>query len=645
MACAKSHKARKWTIRAIVCFLALFVLPHSAFADDGEWGYYPVYSIENLQDGASCLIGAIGEDGRVALMTSAQRNKTQLWAATSAQNAHGGVEHPSANCVWQLQSNDDGTYNILTAEGKYLNATDGVALSLDAKRKSRWNITPSDWGFVVSATETPDRSLGLYAWTEGLFFANYKNSTNTTPTLQIFVPQASAPGTEMVLPVQGSQVVLTVGEKAVKISQQGSALISAAGCRLTDGTMAIPQGASVFVCEYVADSVFVLRNERGYLQHSLTCADVPAHWTLGAAGCVACDASGKTEAEPYLVYHKETGAFCLISAKEVGSASYMPVLLSVCAPEATEETSEEGVKTLRGGWSTEALASVNWQGISALDIRELVLPQTTVDFHHRPAVCNVPILVNANAPQRLVEAWPFVLQCEGESARLASAFTLADGVPLKWKGRFSAAPGDLTYTRQMHADGAWETLVVPFDTRVPDEFEARVPGEISANEIIFTKTDRLQANQAAIIRHKGAAGGEGPQLTLCNDSENVGVAVSECFLQGVYDTLRVEDSGAGIYLLEASGRYFVKAAAGSWLASFRAALCPEEMVEAAAIYSVRCSDDETAGCSTAVADESTWQGACYDLQGRCLLQHTDAASFAMLPAGVYIVNGKIIIKQ
>ncbi|MBQ5909861.1 MAG: hypothetical protein IIW85_05980, partial [Bacteroidaceae bacterium] len=145
------------------------------------------------------MIGAIDEDGRVALMTSAQRDKKQLWAATSAQNAHGGVEHPSANCVWQLQSNDDGTYNILTAEGKYLNATDGVALSLDAKRKSRWNVTPSDWGFVVSATETPDRSLGLYAWTGDLYFANYKNSTNTTPTLQIFVPQASAPGAEIVL--------------------------------------------------------------------------------------------------------------------------------------------------------------------------------------------------------------------------------------------------------------------------------------------------------------------------------------------------------------------------------------------------------------------------------------------------------------
>ncbi|MBR6481601.1 MAG: hypothetical protein IKT26_00015 [Bacteroidaceae bacterium] len=98
-------------------------------------------------------------------------------------------------------------------------------------------------------------------------------------------------------------------------------------------------------------------------------------------------------------------------------------------------------------------------------------------------------------------------------------------------------------------------------------------------------------------------------------------------------------------MLDTSGQNFVKAAAGSWVAPFRAALCPNEMADAAVAYSVRCLDDETLGCNSAVSDESIWQGTCYDLQGRCLLRHTDVASFATLPAGVYIVNGKIIIKQ
>ena len=645
MACAKSHKARKWTIRAIVCFFALFVMPRSAFADDRGEAYYPVYDLESLQDGVSCLIGAIGDDGRVALMTSVPRKGSQLLGVAVQSNAQGSVEVSSSECLWCLQRNTDGTFDILTPEGKYLNTADGANVALAAKRKSQWNIFPLKNGFVFSAVETPQRSLGLYAWLAELYFANYTASQNTTPTLQIFVPQAALPDAEIVFPTPGSEVVLTVGEKAVAVSQQGNAMVSAAGCRLSDGTMAIPQGASAFVCEYVNDSVFLLRNEQGYLSHSLTCADLPAHWTLDAVGCVACDALGENISEPYLAYNKETEEFCLISREDVGNASFLPVLPTECAPEATEEISEEGVKTLRGGWSIEALASVNWQGISALDIRELVLPQTMVDFRHRPAACNIPILVDTDTPERLVEAWPFVLLCEGESARLATAFTLADGVPLKWKGRFSAAPGDLTYTRQMHADGGWETLVVPFDTRVPDEFEARVPGEISANEIIFTKTDRLQANRAAIIRHKGAANGERPQLNLCNDSENVGAAISETFLQGVYDTLRVQENGASIYLLDASGQNFVKAAAGSWVAPFRAALCPNEMADAVVAYSVRCSDDETSGCNPVVSDESTKQGACYDLQGRCLLRHTDVASFATLPAGVYIVNGKIIIKK
>lgn len=645
MACAKSHKARKWAIRAIVCFFALFVMPRSAFADDRCEAYYPIYDLESLQDGVSCLIGAIGDDGRVALMTSGVRDKKQLWAVESTLNRQGGIELLSANCVWLLQCNDDGTCNILNSEGKYLNTADGVALSLDVKKKSCWNIIPSGIGFVISAIETPQRSLGLYAWLAELYFANYTASQNTTPTLQIFVPQVALPDAGIVFPTPGSEVVLTVGEKAVAVSQQGNAMVSAAGCRLSDGTMAIPQGASAFVCEYVNDSVFVLRNEQGYLAHSLTCAGLPAHWTLDAVGCVACDALGENILEPYLAYNKETEEFCLISREDVGNASFLPVLPTECAPKATEEISEEGVKTLRGGWSAEALASVNWQGISALDVRELALPQTTVEFQQRPAACNIPILVDTDTPERLVEAWPFVLQCEGESARLVTAFTLADGMPLKWKGRFSATPGDLTYMRQMHADGGWETFVVPFDIRVPEDFEVRVPGEISANEIIFTKVDRQEANRAAIIRHKGAANGERPQLNLCNDSENVGAAISETFLQGVYDTLRVQENGASIYLLDASGQNFVKAAAGSWVAPFRAALCSNEMADAVVAYSVRCSDDETSGCNPVVSDESTKQGACYDLQGRCLLRHTDVASFATLPAGVYIVNGKIIIKK
>lgn len=645
MACAKSHKARKWTIRAIVCFFALFVMPCSAFSDDVDRIYYPVYNIENLQDKVNCLIGAVDDDGRVALMTSGVRDKKQLWAVESTLNTQGGIELLSANCAWLLQCNDDGTCNILNSEGKYLNTADGVALSLDVKKKSCWNIIPSGIGFVISAIETPDRSLGLYAWTGDLFFANYKNSVNTTPTLQIFVPQTALPDAEIVFPKPGSEVVLTVGEKAVAVSQQGNAVVSAAGCRLSDGTMAIPQGASAFVCEYVNDSVFVLRNEQGYLGHSLTYADMLAHWTLDAVGCVACDALGEIISEPYLAYNKETEEFCLISGEDMGNASFLPVLPTECAPEATEEISEEGVKTLRGGWSAEALASVNWQGVSALDVRELALPQTTMEFHRRPAACNIPILVNADTPKHLMEAWPFVLLCEGESARLATAFTLADGMPLKWTGCFSASPGDLIYTRQMHADGGWETIVVPFDICVPVDFEVRVPSEISANEIIFTKVDRLEANRAAIIRHKGTANGKKPQLNLCNDSENVRAAISESSLQGVYDTLRVQENSAGIYLLDTSGQNFVKAVAGSWVAPFRAALCPNEMADVAVAYSVRCLDDETLGCNSAVSDDSIWQGTCYDLQGRCLLRHTDVASFATLPAGVYIVNGKIIIKQ
>lgn len=645
MACVKSHNGKRWTICAVVCLFALFAMAKPARAENAVSVYEPVYGAENLKDGIACLIGAVGEDGRVVLMTSGVRDKKQLWAVEPAQNAQGGIELPSVDCVWQLQSNDDGTYNILTPEEKYLNTAEGVAISLDVKRKSRWNVTPSDMGFVISAVETPDRSLGLYAWVGELFFANYKHSQNTTPILQIFIPKSATPDAEIALPKPGSEVMLTMGDNAVAVSSEGLSVVTALGCRLSDGTMVVPQGASDFVCEYVDDSVFVLRNEQGFLNHSLTLAEMPAHWSLGAAGCVACDASGVEISKPYLVYNKTDGAFCFISSEDVGNVSFSPVLLSECAPEAIEETSDQGVKTLRGGWSAEALAAVSWQGVAVLDLRALALPQSTMAFRQRPTECNSPILVSADTPAHRVEAWPFVLLCEEEEARLAAAFTLSDGISLNGVRDFSAAVGQLTYMRRMHADGGWETLTLPFETLVPDGFEVCVPDEISENEITFQKVGRLEANRAAIVRYVGGSENEEPLLRLSNASERVEVAPTEMLLRGVYDTLRVDVSSAGIYLLDAEGQNFVKAAAGSWVTPFRACLCPGEDAGAVAAYSVRLSDGLPSGVEKTQCDGAALQGPCYDLQGRCLLLRTDALSFAALPAGIYIVNGKLIIKQ
>lgn len=645
MACAKIHNVKREAICAVVCLFALFAMTRPAFAEDEAKFYFPVYGVENLQDGLPCLIGAIGDDGRVVLMRSVVRDKKQLWAVEPMPDAQGGIAPPSANCVWQLQSHEDGTYSILTSEGKYLNTADGVALSLDAKSKSRWNITPSDMGFVISAVATPDRSLELYAWTGDLFFANYKKSANATPTLQIFMPMAAPPGAETVLPEPNGEVLLSVDGQPMAVSSEGTSVVAAAGCRLSDGSMVVPSGVSAFVCQYAGDSVFVLRNEGGYLSHSLAYAETPAYWSVDAVGLKACDATGEEIPEPYLVYNKEISEFCLIPASEAWRASYLSVLLLRCAPEATEELSEEGVKTLRGGWSAEALSAVSWQGVSALDLRALALPTATQAFVHRPAQCNSPILVNAEASAPLVKDWPFVLQCDGENAQLLSPFTLSDGVPLKWKGGFSAPPGALSYARQMHTDGGWETLCVPFETLVPDGFEVRIPGEISESEITFLKVERLEANQAAIVRYVGAVKTESPLLHLDNDTEMVLPASSDFLLRGLYDTLRVEENELGIYLLNTSGQAFVRAASGSWVASFRAWLCPGQNADARAAYALRLSEDETSGCATTVCDTDRWQGACYNLQGRCVLLHTDAASFATLPAGVYIVNGKMVIKQ
>lgn len=616
-----------------------------ARAENSVSVYEPVHGVENLKDGIACLIGAVSAEGQAALITSVSRKGKQMKGVRPNQSATGEIVNPSEQCIWHLQNNEDGTFGIMTAEGEFLNTGDGANLALGARCETRWNILPKETGFSISAVETPQRSLGLYAWLDELYFGNYTSSQNTTPILQIFISKSAAPDAEIALPKPGSEVMLTMGDDAVAVSSEGLSVVTALGCRLSDGTMVLPQGASDFVCEYVDDSVFVLRNEQGFLNHSLTLAEMPAHWSLGAAGCVACDASGVEISKPYLVYNKTDGAFCFISSEDVGNASFSPVLLSECAPEAIEETSDQGVKTLRGGWSAEALAAVSWQGVAVLDLRALALPQSTMAFRQRPTECNSPILVSADTPAHRVEAWPFVLLCEEEEARLAAAFTLSDGISLNGVRDFSAAVGQLTYVRRMHADGGWETLTVPFETLVPDGFEVCVPDEISENEIIFLKVGRLEANRAAIVRYVGSSENEEPLLCLSNASERVEVAPTEMLLRGVYDTLRVDVSSAGIYLLDAEGQNFVKAAPGSWVAPFRACLCPGEDAGAVAAYSVRLSDGLPSGVEKTQCDGAALQGPCYDLQGRCLLLRTDAPSFATLPAGIYIVNGKLIIKQ
>lgn len=303
----------------------------------------------------------------------------------------------------------------------------------------------------------------------------------------------------------------------------------------------------------------------------LTVSSDATVWILNLLGDKAVSLRSESEASRYLSIsgYGQDGAyfghFAESGADDIRLYLYHPV-----GDEASEPTSrlEDGVLTLGGTWAAEALASISWDDACALDLRGIRIPRDAMPFSRRPANCNLPVYVAERDRNRIPETWDFVV-CGTD---LCFPITLVDEAPLRLPFPVSVQSAPMSYERTFRDDGAWETLVLPFDASLPDGFEAYRLKDCSGDVLLFTSVERITAQEPVIIRPSaGHAGGSLLHIVSSGGDLSAGEAAGEPFC-GTFSGFTLDAEHSDVYMLNPEGNAFVLASSGSKLKPFRACL-------------------------------------------------------------------------
>jgi len=625
--------------------------------------------VDELADGDCLLIGAEYEpedaenepEAAFYLMTGTPE-RTWLWAQPMGKGVPENITCEDRAAVWRFRKAGDGCCRLETLDGKFLYPYKTTYLSVSDTAKSEWCIVSQDNGtFLISNKNIKDRALGFSWWPvkdeiSVSYFGNYKEGGANTRFLYLYrVRRPDEYRGGAALPADGERVTLFAqGLMAGRERTDGTLeALSADSCELTDGTLAPhPQGRA-WVCRHGAEEgLFTLRDADGnYLAAGLGASPTPFDWRISKGYVVpaAAEEGGDATAAavPHIYLLRNARCFRLLPAAEAVSAGAVLVAFRTVGEDPAVVSGESpGERRLTGAWSADRLRRLDWQGVRSLDLRALALPLRAADFAFRPAADNVPVFIARSEEQAAPEAWRFVVVADGEEATLRNEVVLTDRQPFVPGRAFTVAAGAFAYERQAYTDGLWETVCLPFDAQVPDGFVAETLTEIRAGELFFSSTDRLEGGKPAIVRYVGPSEEEKVSQRWEAEPGSVWTAPATDVFAGVFDTLRVNSTAEGIYLLDNTGQTFVRAAAGSSLCPFRAYLKPGGNGQTApAAWAVRHADREHTAVGTVDADPpSADRGACYDLQGR-RVGVCGSGIPASLPPGIYIRNGKKIKRK
>lgn len=559
------------------CLLVLLARGQNAAPGAADGVFVRLDGAGTLADGDCIALGAEHRYGGFFLMTSRGENN-KLAALDTGAVAPASLAGLTDDCLWRVRLGAGGAFALQSAAGRWLRAK-GTGLELAGADADGWRLTPvAGSTFRLSHAATPERALSVVHGPQTIsgsdyYFANYLPSVMECDGVAVYRLQASAPGGEATLPADGARVTLVAADCCAGAPGADGVPVAlrADSARLHDGRLAPLPNQVSWTCRHTAAGRFLLLCDGGaYLGEGLREAAEPYEWTIAEGRVAPASDSGAGGRRIY--YMCGPGAFRLAAADEAADGGAVGAAFAEVAPEAACEYDEAtGVARLTGGWTAGALRRFDWRDVRWLDLRALSLPRLCTDFSRQPAGANVPVCVAADAAAHVPGGWRLVLLADGDGLRLMRPAALTDRMPLHLAETFAVGEGQLVYERQAFADGMWETLCLPFDAAVPDGFEAERLAEWRDGRLVFTPTRDIRAGEPLIIRYAGeAAAGTVPFVARSAAGRVAAPSASSPFA-GQPDTLRVE-AVSGTYLLRAGGDRFVRAAAGSMLLPFRAAL-------------------------------------------------------------------------
>lgn len=236
----------------------------------------------------------------------------------------------------------------------------------------------------------------------------------------------------------------------------------------------------------------------------------------------------------------------------------------------TRELSKNGVLTLKGNWSAELLQTLDFTNVRALDLTGITLPESLQAFRQMPKHQNIPIFVHANEAALVPQAWSFVISCNKSGNLLLKNTKLIDA-PFFTDRSIQVDQGRLTYTRAV--DSQWSTICLPFDATKPNDVEAYAITGISEVNLLCKAIDLLEKDKSYLIRCKTSREAVFTSSSCTLSPTLAPFGNQSMLLRGTFENYLIsKNNPLSAYLLNAQGNYFVKAAAGSAIRPYRAAL-------------------------------------------------------------------------
>ncbi len=557
------------------------LLPCAAPAQDAADGlpatFRRVCSESQLEEGGLYALVGHTAQGLRAVMSHNLNGKGKLKGTRTLPDDDGTglivIDH--ADDLWQLQREATGGFlliNPATQQRLSRLSDDGLGLKWVEKADA-----PARWELVFNAMgETFWYAPGLTKRTLSVY-TDFIPETKKYEYKFDFYSTPDTPHLVLYLMEQTGQPPVPPGEEPEEPSDRqppgGSrvTLCHETQLRLTDGRAA--EGRDFWLCDstvapfcdldiWTVDSLsptsFALRREKFYLGHGLEPVSEPAAWQV-AEGWLRT-----TEAAPRYIAFDAAAAQWYVTTDTL---SAQPAALAAVAPAPTLTLTETGVCCLEGGWSAPSLASLTLATVRCLDLTRITLPLHARAFDHQPDTVNLPIFVAEAWAGAVPDSWPFVVACDGSVNALLRPYCLKDKASFFTDRPIRAEAGQLTYVRaDCKADG-WYSLCLPFEA-VSAEAEIFTPSSLQSDTLFLAVQDRLTAGRPALFR----ALQPGSVAFTCTACQLTAATANDACLCGVFRPWPVPSSGGSIHLFSSSRNAFVRAAAGSLLPPFRAAL-------------------------------------------------------------------------
>lgn len=532
-------------------------------------GFERVQVNDELEHGATYLIGSVVNEGEMYFLTSNKEGKkANKLKAKQLSKGEQGKLLPTAECLWRIECDDTGRLCLQTAEdGLYLKrknneSTDLLLVDAVSADCSWYGKQNADGTFHLYATNEQQRQLIVDQNTTGGYsYANYSTYYIKDRSLVIYKKAETQSGVNK-QPAHGQVVCLASPDGMQVCAENGGTMLAEDGI-LQDGSMARMEGLGVWSVEYIDKSSFALKGNSGYLSYNMIERDEKCAWIIDNGWLYTA------EEEPrYMIFNGMEWTLTKDKPQRDNAVRLVGV-----ADVPTQRVDENGACQLEGGWTASQLSGISLDGVRCLDLTAISIPLNAKTFSQQPTASNMMIYVKESERTVAQSVWHWVVAC-GELGNVLcdERIELIDKQPLFTDRDVEVKDGQIVYVRTNIPKDQWQTFSLPFNAEVKEGNVYRLIEEKSG-ELVFEKVVQMMNDEGYI----GMADSDG-QVCFSSMAGIIKAHIdTSTMLQGTTEVRVVGPTDGVIFMLHPTEQCFKHAAVGSRLSPFRAYLIRKGM--------------------------------------------------------------------